>query len=72
MGFVFYDTEATGTSPAYDQSPQFAAIRISVSFSQIERISLRCGSRPIVSTGFALTEAWITATSLGKMDAENQ
>ena len=26
MGFVFYDLETTGISPAYDQPLQFAAI----------------------------------------------
>jgi len=27
MGFVFYDTETTGTNTAFDQILQFAAVR---------------------------------------------
>jgi len=36
--FVFYDLETTGTSPAFDQPLQFAAILTDDKFNQIERI----------------------------------
>ncbi len=36
--FVFYDLETTGTSPAFDQPLQFAAILADDEFNQIERI----------------------------------
>lgn len=42
MGFVFYDLETTGLSPAYNQPLQFAAIRTDDSFVEIERVNLRC------------------------------
>ena len=46
MGFVFYDLETTGISPAYDQPLQFAAIRTDDNFAEIERINLRCRIAP--------------------------
>ncbi len=42
MGFVFYDLETTGISPAFDQPLQFAAIRTDDSCVEIERVDLRC------------------------------
>jgi exodeoxyribonuclease-1 len=46
MGFVFYDLETTGLSPAYNQPLQFAAIRTDDSFAEIERVNLRCRIAP--------------------------
>lgn len=46
MGFVFYDLETTGISPAFDQPLQFAAIRTGDSFAEIERVNLRCRIAP--------------------------
>lgn len=40
--FAFYDFETTGTSPAFDQPIQFAAILTDDDFNQIERIDIRC------------------------------
>ena len=38
--YVFYDLETTGTSPAFDQPLQFAAIVTDLDFKEIERIGL--------------------------------
>ena len=38
MSYVFYDTETTGTDPAFDQILQFAAIRTDDNFDEIERL----------------------------------
>ena len=46
MTFVFYDLETTGTSPAFDQPLQFAAIRTDDDFNGIERVNLRCRLAP--------------------------
>ena len=53
MGFVFYDLETTGISPAYDQPLQFAAIRTDDNFTEIERINLRCRIAPHIKIGRA-------------------
>ena len=44
--FVFYDFETTGTSPAFDQPIQFAAILTDDNFNQIERVNIRCRLSP--------------------------
>lgn len=46
MGFVFYDLETTGISPAFDQPLQFAAIHTDNDFNEIERVNLRCRITP--------------------------
>ncbi|WP_412174814.1 exonuclease domain-containing protein [Albidovulum marisflavi] len=46
MTFVFYDLETTGTSPAFDQPLQFAAIRSDEDFNEIQRINPRCRLAP--------------------------
>jgi exodeoxyribonuclease-1 len=43
--YVFYDTETTGLSPAYDQIVQFAAVYTDASLNIIDRIDLRCRRR---------------------------
>jgi len=44
--FVFYDFETTGTSPAFDQPVQFAAILTDHEFNQVERVDIRCRLSP--------------------------
>ena len=44
--YVFYDLETTGTSPAFDQPLQFAAIVTDLDFKEIERIDIRCQLAP--------------------------
>lgn len=36
--FAFYDLETTGTSPAFDQPLQFAAILTDDDLNQVERV----------------------------------
>jgi exodeoxyribonuclease-1 len=42
MSFVFYDFETTGTSPAFDQPTQFAAILTDDNLEPLEHIDIRC------------------------------
>jgi exodeoxyribonuclease-1 len=61
MGFVFYDLETTGLSPAYNQPLQFAAIRTDDSFAEIERVNLRCRIAPhIIPSPQALIVTGVT------------
>ncbi len=65
MGFVFYDLETTGISPAYDQPLQFAAIRTDDDFIEIERINLRCRIAPhIIPSPQALIVTGVTPAQL--------
>jgi len=65
MGFVFYDLETTGISPAYDQPLQFAAIRTDDNFAEIERIDLRCRIAPhIIPSPQALIITGVTPAQL--------
>src|ERR1700674_4524773 len=48
MGFVFYDTETTGTEPAFDQILQFAAVHTDFTFKELDRFELRCRLLPHV------------------------
>ena len=45
MGFVFYDLETTGISPAYDQPLQFAAIKERLKNLPFSALSDRLGHR---------------------------
>jgi len=55
MAFAFYDLETTGTSPAFDQPLQFAAILTDDAFKEIERVDLRCRIAPhIIPSPWAL------------------
>lgn len=40
--FVFYDFETTGTSPAFDQPLQFAAILTDDDLNPLDRVDIRC------------------------------
>ncbi|WP_294138250.1 exonuclease domain-containing protein [Sphingomonas sp.] len=46
MGFVFYDTETTGTHTSFDQILQFAAIRTDDELNEIDRFEIRCRLMP--------------------------
>jgi exodeoxyribonuclease I len=48
VGFVFYDTETTGTDEAYDQILQFAAIHTDFDFNEVDRFEIRCQLLPHV------------------------
>ena len=42
MGLVFYDTETTGTSAAFDQILQFAAVFTDDQLIELDRFEIRC------------------------------
>lgn len=46
MGFVFYDTETTGTDSAFDQILQFAAIHTDPELRELDRFEIRCRLSP--------------------------
>ncbi|GBH29366.1 exonuclease domain-containing protein [Sphingobium xenophagum] len=46
MGFVFYDTETTGTNTSFDQILQFAAIRTDDDLNELDRFEIRCRLMP--------------------------
>lgn len=48
MAFIFYDTETTGTDPAFDQILQIAAIRTDEELEITDSFDLRCRLRPYV------------------------
>jgi exodeoxyribonuclease-1 len=48
MGFVFYDTETTGTDPAFDQILQFAAIHTDFALNELDRFEIRCQLLPYI------------------------
>jgi exodeoxyribonuclease-1 len=65
MNFAFYDLETTGTSPAFDQPLQFAAILTDVEFREIERVNLRCRIAPhIIPSPWALAVTGVRPAQL--------
>jgi exodeoxyribonuclease-1 len=56
VGFVFYDTETTGTNKFFDQILQFAAIRTDENLNELDRFEIRCRLLPhmIMSPGAML------------------
>jgi len=46
MGFVFYDTETTGTDPSFGQMLQFAAIHTDPQLNELDRLEIRCRLSP--------------------------
>ena len=48
MSFVFYDTETTGTSTAFDQILQFGAIKTDHELHELDRFAIRCRVLPYV------------------------
>jgi exodeoxyribonuclease-1 len=65
LDLVFYDTETTGISTAFDQILQFAAIRTDSRLREIERFEIRCRLMPhIVPAPGAMRVTKITPTQL--------
>jgi len=63
--FSFYNFETTGTSPAFDQPIQFAAILTDDDFNQIERVDIRCRLSPyILPAPWALAVTGVTPEQL--------
>jgi exodeoxyribonuclease-1 len=63
--FAFYDFETTGTSPAFDQPLQFAAILTDNDFNQVERVDIRCRLAPhILPAPWALAVTGISPEQL--------
>ena len=63
--FAFYDLETTGTSPAFDQPLQFAAILTDDKFNQIERVDIRCRLAPhILPAPWALAVTGVSPDQL--------
>ncbi|WP_433989612.1 Exodeoxyribonuclease I (plasmid) [Pseudoseohaeicola sp. NH-UV-7] len=63
--FAFYDFETTGTSPAFDQPIQFAAILTDDDFDQIERVNIRCRLSPhILPAPWAMAVTGVTPEEL--------
>jgi len=61
MAFAFYDFETTGTSPAFDQPLQFAAILTDDDFNEVERVNLRCRLAPhILPSPMAMAVTGVT------------
>lgn len=72
MGFVFYDTETTGTDTDFDQILQFAAIHTDFQFNELDRIEIRCRLMPhIVAAPGAVRVTKVTAAQLcdGTLDS---
>ena len=65
MNFAFYDLETTGTSPAFDQPLQFAAVLTDAEFREIERVNLRCRIAPhIIPSPWALAVTGVRPAQL--------
>ncbi len=65
MGFVFYDTETTGTDPAFDQILQFAAIHTDFELNELDRFEIRCRLSPhIVPSPGAMRVTKVAAARL--------
>jgi exodeoxyribonuclease-1 len=65
MNFAFYDLETTGTSPAFDQPLQFAAILTDFEFREVERVNLCCRIAPhIIPSPWALAVTGVRPAQL--------
>mgnify|MGYP002628355117 CR=1 FL=1 len=63
--FAFYDLETTGTSPAFDQPLQFAAILTDDDLKEVERVDIRCRLAPhILPAPWALAVTGISPDQL--------
>ena len=70
--YVFYDLETTGTSPAFDQPLQFAAIVTDLDFKEIERIDIRCQLAPhILPSPWALAVTGVRPSQLQNTNLPN-
>lgn len=67
--FAFYDFETTGTSPAFDQPLQFAAILTDDDFNEVERVDIRCRLSPhLLPAPWALAVTGVTPVQLTDPD----
>ena len=65
MGYVFYDTETTGTDTTFDQILQFAAIRTDADLNELDRFEIRCRLLPhVVPAPGALLATRVTPAML--------
>jgi exodeoxyribonuclease-1 len=65
MGFVFYDTETTGTDSAFDQILQFAAIHTDHELRELDHFEIRCRLSPhIVPSPGAMRVTKLSAARL--------
>jgi exodeoxyribonuclease-1 len=65
MSLVFYDTETTGTTTAFDQILQFAAIQTDEELNEIDRFENRCRLLPyVVPSPDAMRVTGVTASQL--------
>ncbi len=63
--FAIYDLETTGTSPAFDQPLQFAAILTDDNLNQVERVDIRCRPAPhILPAPWALAVTGVSPDQL--------
>ena len=67
MPFIFYDTETTGTDPAFDQVLQVAAILADNDLNELDSFNLRCRLQPHVLP--SITALLITGMTIGAVDA---
>lgn len=65
MNFIFYDTETTGISTAFDQILQFGAIKTDADLKEIDRFEIRCRLLPyIVPAPGAMRVTGVTVAQL--------
>ncbi|WP_171230674.1 exonuclease domain-containing protein [Ruegeria sp. HKCCA4008] len=65
MGYIFYDTETTGTDTTFDQILQFAAIRTDADLNELDRFEIRCRLLPhVVPAPGALLATRVTPAML--------
>lgn len=65
MPFAFYDLETSGTSPAFDQPLQFAAILTGDDLTPMDHIDIRCRlSKHILAAPWALAVTGVTPDML--------
>ena len=65
MPFAFFDLETTGTSPAFDQPLQFAAILTDDDLNPLDRIDIRCRLSPhILPAPWAMAVTGVTPDML--------
>ncbi len=63
--FVFYDFETTGTSPAFDQPLQFAAVLTDDDLSPVDEVNIRCRLAPhILPAPWAMAVTGVTPEML--------
>lgn len=65
MSFIFWDTETTGTNPAFDQILQFAAIKTDADLNEVGRFEIRSRLLPyVVPSPHALRVTGLTIDDL--------